>query len=200
MSSLTASWQRTREHLERAMQALGGPAPADVEEYLAHNELELASDCLLDVAESFRALPTGFWTALGKAYAEMGLDPKATHCRYREHETIFGYVEVRLTLWEVSSTGRRRERPIGTNYRPDWDLGNRTASGAVQINGAPVTVEDAPTLLPGDSAVARLHPIQPEAWTHIRTGMKLNMHEGPHVVGVATVTRVSLKKHPKDSG
>lgn len=99
-----------------------------------------------------------------------------------------GFVEARLTLNE------RRTRPIWTDYRPDWNLGEPGANGELQLNGAPVSVEGgARSILPGGTGLVRLYPICPAAWGKVRPGDELAMHEGPHVVGEAIVLSVTLR-------
>lgn len=75
---LLASWERTRGHLVRAWVEL----PVDVvgsdryEEYLDHNELELAMEVLAALGEAGQA-PSAMWEALADAANEMGLSQKA---------------------------------------------------------------------------------------------------------------------------
>jgi predicted Zn-dependent protease len=78
---LTRSWEITRGHLAEARAALVDPRSDDsalreYEDYLGHNELELAMDCLMEAGEVCKATPE-FWQALARAAANMGLHDRA---------------------------------------------------------------------------------------------------------------------------
>ncbi|MFB8282662.1 MafI family immunity protein [Nocardia colli] len=73
--ALLASWKRTADHLNAAQAQL--PNLSNVElsptrEYLAHNELGLAFDCLVDLGHSLE-LPLAYWQHLDRAACEMQL-------------------------------------------------------------------------------------------------------------------------------
>lgn len=73
--TLLTSWGRTRTHLATARSYLTGEHEADLttfQEYLDHNELELAFDCLVDIGGE-RHLPLSFWQDLDRAAREMRL-------------------------------------------------------------------------------------------------------------------------------
>jgi RNAse (barnase) inhibitor barstar len=190
--TLQQSWARTAGHLARAaeeLRTLGGMDTFD--EYLAHNELELAADVLADLGDERSDLPSVFWKAMVSAYENMQLDEKAKRCRFRVFEAERGFIEARLVLTPTSEGGR--SLPIFTGYRPDWNVGNRTEAGGLTINGARISLEDCLTLLPGDTATIRLYPFFLDAWRRVGLGAELPMHEGSRVVGRATVTRAALK-------
>lgn len=92
---------------------------------------------------------------------------------------------VRLRL--LAEGGRRR--PIVSDYRPDWNVGN-TWLGAPTINGGPVFLEDRTELAPGAEGLARIAPLVPELWGRVAPGSVITMHEGSHVVGYATVLEI----------
>jgi hypothetical protein len=74
---LQASWARTTASLEVARELLGGervPGIDDYEDYLAHNELGLAFDVLVEVGASQKARRK-FWQAVHEAAIEMKLAP-----------------------------------------------------------------------------------------------------------------------------
>ncbi len=193
MTSLQESWKRTEGHLLRAHQSAEAPPIDDFHEYLAHNELELAADVLTEFGDADETLPPGFWEALTDAYANMGLDRKAARCQLRTFEAKHGFVEARLTLVHTDAGGRLH--PISDDYRPDWNIGNRTTSGDKQeLNGARVTLEDARVIPPGGTGCVRLHPLLPEAWTALKPGTEIAMHEGSRVVGHAVVLRITLRQ------
>lgn len=73
--TLLTSWGRTRTHLAAARSYLTGEHEADLitfQEYLDHNELELAFDCLVNIGGE-RDLPLSFWQDLDRAAREMRL-------------------------------------------------------------------------------------------------------------------------------
>ena len=191
MSALHESWKQTRAHLRQAHEAAGSPPLGDLGDYLDHNELELAADVLADFGDARDDLGEAFWEALKAAYDNMELQDRAKLCRFRVYESKYGFVEAHLTLTPTADGGRKN--PVFTDYRPDWNIGNRAESGEVEINGAPITVEDAPSIPPGGTGLVRLHPLWREAWTKVAPGAELAMHEGPHVRGKAVVLRVTLR-------
>ncbi|GAA2293666.1 MafI family immunity protein [Streptomyces violaceusniger] len=79
--AVQASWNRTRNHLDAARAHLTGLANIDLSatlEFLEHNELELAFDCLVDLGHDLD-LPLAFWQHLDRAAREMGLYSDALH-------------------------------------------------------------------------------------------------------------------------
>ena len=157
MTSLRECWSRTEAHLRRAHAVAGAPPLVDFDEVLAHNELELAADVLVDFGDERDDRPREFWEALTCAYDSMQLGDKAKRCRFRMYEAEHGFVEARLVLTATVDGGRTH--PVVTDYRPDWNLGTCTESGEPEINGAPITVEDAPSIVPGGAGLVRLHPL-----------------------------------------
>jgi hypothetical protein len=91
MTALPQLWNQIRSHLTLARQELvtndgrgqpNGQSPdrpagtlADFEEFLEHNELELAWDALAAVAKRNDA-PSSVWRHLSEAAALMGLQPR----------------------------------------------------------------------------------------------------------------------------
>lgn len=190
MTDLEESWARTTAFLLRAVSFTQNLDLSRYREYLEHNELELAADELEAAGDQHGRLPRDFWTHLRYAYEEMDLKDRAKLCWFRMREAEEGYVEARLTLLDTSQGGR--SSPAFIDYRPDWDIGNRTETGDRTINGAAITIEDGPSIQPAGTGTVRLHPTCPEAWRHLHVGAEINMHEGSRVLGKAIVLRVSL--------
>jgi hypothetical protein len=194
MTDLRKSWALTTAHLSRAAAMALDQDLSTFREYLDHNELQLAADVLVELGTEHGNRPRSFWEALGYACDNMGLPKRAVLCRFRIYEAEHGHVEARLTLRATAEGGRKG--PIFTDYRPDWNVGNRTETGVMEINGAPVTLEDCASLAPGETGTVRLHPLWRDAWMRVRPGAQIDMHEGAKVVGTATVTRVTLRDGP----
>lgn len=133
-----------------------------------------------------------FWEALKYAYENLELHDKAKRCRFRIYEAEHGFIEVRLTLTPSESGGRARS--VFTGYTPNWNIGHRTDSGEMEINGASITLEDAQSIPPGGTGLVRLHPLWQDAWTKVAPGMQIAMHEGARVVGRAVVLRVMARQ------
>lgn len=73
--ALQASWKQTRNHLDSARAHLTGLPDIDLSatlEFLEHNELELAFDCLVDLGDGLDP-PLSFWRHLDRAAREMRL-------------------------------------------------------------------------------------------------------------------------------
>lgn len=74
---LHESWSRTRQALDAAVAAMPSPGKDDLaeyREYREHNELGLAFDVLVSVADQ-RDAGAACWTALREAAQEMGIVP-----------------------------------------------------------------------------------------------------------------------------
>jgi hypothetical protein len=190
MTDLRESWERTRAHLLRAASVAGAQHLETFEGYLDHNELALAADVLEDLGNERGDLPRPFWEALASAYENMQEGASVTRCRFRIQEIEHGFVEAQLTLSPTSAGGR--STPILTDYRPDWNLGTRTASGEPLLTGATVALEDARAIAPGGSGLVRLHPRLPEAWHALQPGAEIAIQEGSRIVGKAIVLHVTL--------
>lgn len=120
------------------------------------------------------------------------MDDNTQFDRFRRYQAEHGFVEARLTLTATEDGGRIH--PIYSDYRPDWNIGNRTEAGELEINGAPITLEGKGSLAPGETGVVRLHPLWRDAWMKLEPGACIAMHEGARVVGTAFVLRVTLRK------
>ncbi|GAA3370781.1 hypothetical protein GCM10020367_18780 [Streptomyces sannanensis] len=79
--ALQSSWNRTRGHLDAARAHLTGLPNIDLSatlEFLEHNELGLAFDCLVDLGDDLD-LPLTFCQHLDRAAREMRLCSDALH-------------------------------------------------------------------------------------------------------------------------
>ncbi|MFF2629300.1 MafI family immunity protein [Kitasatospora griseola] len=79
--ALQAGWNRTRGHLDTARARLAGRPGIDLSvtlDFLEHNELGLAFDCLVDLGDDHDA-PLAFWQDLDRAAREMRLCGDALH-------------------------------------------------------------------------------------------------------------------------
>jgi hypothetical protein len=82
---MSESWAVTRKHLTEAIQYL--PEELQTEEklknyneYMAHNELELSLDALIDLVEEITLpIQAAFWKHLQAAAVEMKLQEKVAH-------------------------------------------------------------------------------------------------------------------------
>jgi hypothetical protein len=97
----------------------------------------------------------------------------------------FGYIEATLTTRRPEDGGRTL--PIQTGYRPNWwlpgEAGNAWAGGTVEIVGGE-------QLAPGETGTIRIYPFTPEDWAQVHVGARLEVCEGPVLVGKSTVTRI----------
>ncbi|MEV8204263.1 MafI family immunity protein [Streptomyces sp. NPDC079189] len=78
---LQASWNQTRDHLDAARAHLTRLPDIDLSatlEFLEHNELGFAFDCLVDLGDDLD-LPLSFWQHLDRAAREMRLYSDALH-------------------------------------------------------------------------------------------------------------------------
>lgn len=101
-------------------------------------------------------------------------------------------LKVRLRLLPTESGGR--ERPILSDYRPSWGLGN-TWHDEPSFNDGRVLLEGSSELTPGAEGAAIIEPLAEEFWFAVDVGAVLPMYEGRRLVGHATVTEVSRPEH-----
>ncbi|MFF4858263.1 MafI family immunity protein [Streptomyces rubiginosohelvolus] len=84
--ALRASWKRTRAHLDAARAHLAHLPGIDLStttEFLEHNELGLAFDCLVHLSDDL-GLPPSFWQHMDRAAREMRLYSAAPHTPHRK--------------------------------------------------------------------------------------------------------------------
>ncbi|GAA0977568.1 MafI family immunity protein [Nocardiopsis tropica] len=82
--ALQAGWNRARSHLDTARAHLAGLPDIDFSltlEFLEHDELGLAFDCIVDLGDDLD-LPLVFWECLDRAAREMRLYSEALHKPY----------------------------------------------------------------------------------------------------------------------
>jgi hypothetical protein len=157
---------------------------ADLDEYLAHDEWELALDVLLDRGDDFPAT-TAFFRTLEEAAHRMRLARSAAWCAWRRREVLHGVVRAELHL----VPGVRREPiPGAGRVRPLWDIGLLTPGGEPDLAVALIWVEFAPDLPPGGAGPVRLAPLTAVRWQHLRPGDRITMYEQRPVAGTATIT------------
>jgi translation elongation factor EF-Tu-like GTPase len=109
----------------------------------------------------------------------------------REH----GYVRARLRVLATEEGGRHTAFVSG--YRPNWNLAQE-GNSELRLAGAAVRIEDQDQVAPGEEATVRLLPLYPDAWSHVRSGMEISMHEGLPVLGRALVLDVRLGRSARD--
>ncbi|MFJ2853899.1 MafI family immunity protein [Streptomyces rubiginosohelvolus] len=79
--ALQAGWKRTRAHLDAALAHLAHLPGVDLStttEFLEHNELGLAFDCLVDLGDDL-GLPLRFWQHMDRAARDMRLYSDVLH-------------------------------------------------------------------------------------------------------------------------
>ena len=82
---LAKQWELTERHLRDAAARLGGDSIPQLEEYLEHNELGLAFDCLIAEGE-LRGGDGGFWRMLKQTATLMGLQERRNELRRKVRE------------------------------------------------------------------------------------------------------------------
>jgi hypothetical protein len=100
-----------------------------------------------------------------------------------------GYIEADLSMLRPDDGGCKT--PLWTGYPPNWWLpgkDERVYASAV------VELMDIEKLPPGGRGRVRIRPFAPELWTHVRIGSALDMCEGQHRVGEATVTGIVVPR------
>ncbi|MFI7543954.1 hypothetical protein [Actinoplanes sp. NPDC049599] len=157
---------------------------ADLDDYLAHDEWELALDVLLDRGDDYPAT-TAFFRTLEEAAHRMRLGRSAAWCAWRRREVLHGVIRAELRL--VPGV-RRVPIPGAGRVRALWDIGLVSPAGAPDRAVALIWVEFAPELPPGGAGPVRLAPLTATRWQHLRPGDRITMYEHRAVAGTATVT------------
>jgi translation elongation factor EF-Tu-like GTPase len=95
----------------------------------------------------------------------------------------------RLRVLPADESGRHA--PIQTGYRCEFWLGV-VQEGTRVHNDAAIYLEDPRTeLAPGAEGTVLIVPVVPESWTHLRPGDEVQLQEGDHVVGIATIMEIT---------
>lgn len=101
---------------------------------------------------------------------------------------------IELSVLAPEDGGRRK--PIFSEYRSCWDIGN-LHEGETMYNDVPLVLEGGlESASPGDRATARIHPIAPEYWNELRPGTTIYAHEGSRRVATAVVLEVVPPETP----
>ncbi|NJP33735.1 hypothetical protein [Micromonospora thermarum] len=164
-----------------------GTTVADANEYLDHDEWEIALDILVELGDAYRT-ETAFWDLLAEAARMMWLSRTERWCHWRRAEVVHGVVRADLQLVDPGvAGGRRTPIPGDGRLRPLWDMGAVTAAGDPDLSVARLWVESLPDLQPGGRAVVRLAPLSPQRWRRLVPGDVITMHEQRPVAGTATI-------------
>jgi translation elongation factor EF-Tu-like GTPase len=106
------------------------------------------------------------------------------YANMRRAEAEEGYFRARLRVLTPDEGGR--STPILSGYRSCWDIG-ATFQGEPCLNDAPLLIEGNDRIELGEERVVRLHPLLWDFWQHVHVGQRIEMREGSHTVGVATI-------------
>lgn len=174
------------ELLRTAARELPAGLPrADLDEYLAQQEWEVALDVLLDRGDDYPA-STVFFQLLEEAAYRMELGRSAAWCAWRRREVLHGVIRAELRLVPGVLRGAI---PGAGQARPLWDIGLSTPAGAPELAVALIWVEFALDLPPGGAGPVRIAPLTAARWDHLRPGDRITMYErSGRTAGTATIT------------
>ncbi|AGZ42066.1 hypothetical protein [Actinoplanes friuliensis] len=177
------------ELLRQAAREIPAGLPvADVDDYLAANEWEIALDVLLDLGDTYPAT-TSYWQTLGDAAHLMHLERNAAWCAWRRREVLHGIIRAELQLLPGSRT---TPIPGDGKLRPLWDIGLVTPAGLPDLAVALIWVEYAPDLPPDGRGSVRLAPLTAARWHHLQPGDRITMHEDRPIAGTAFITELAF--------
>ncbi|MFC7551000.1 hypothetical protein [Plantactinospora sp. GCM10030261] len=162
----------------------------DVHEYLGYHEWEIALDILAELGD---ATPTTaeWWQLLQDAAMAMQRTRMAAWCGWRRWEAVHGIIRADLALFATDNSGRRTPIPGAGVLRPLWAIGHHTPAGEPDLRIARIWVENASELVPGTTGSIRLAPLDPTAWSHLRPGDLITMHESRPPAGTAMIVKVA---------
>lgn len=191
--------RRAARHVPAVATGAAGTTVADANEYLDHDEWEVALDILVELGDVYRS-EIAFWDLLAEAARMMWQSRTERWCHWRRFEVVHGVVRADLQLVDPDvAGGRRTPIPGDGRLRPLWDIGDVTAAGDPDLYVARLWVEAQPDLQPGGRAVIRLAPLSPLRWRRLAAGDVITMHEQVPVVGTATIVEsvLSVGDHRK---
>lgn len=169
-----------------------GTTVVDANEYLDHDEWEVALDILVELGDAYRS-EVAFWDLLAEAARVMWFSRTERWCHWRRFEVVHGVVRAEVQLVGSDVAGGRRVPILGDGrFRPLWDIGDVTGAGEPDLYVARLWVEAQPDLQPGGSAVVRLAPLSPQRWRRLVPGDVITMHEQRPVAGTATIIESAL--------
>ncbi|SCL45318.1 hypothetical protein GA0070606_0701 [Micromonospora citrea] len=179
-------------HVPVVAKGEAGTTVADANEYLGHDEWEIALDLLVELGDAYSS-EIAFWDLLAEAARMMWLPWTERWCHWRRAEVVHGVVRADLQLVDPDvAGGRRTPIPGDGRLRPLWDIGDVTAAGDPDLYVARLWVESQPDLQPGGRAVVRLAPLSPQRWRRLAAGDVITMHEQMPVVATATIIEAVL--------
>jgi len=152
-----------------------GCTSADVLDYLAHNEPEVAQGILEDF-DGITWQTDEFWDLLAESARQMMLSTE--WISWRKEETRHGLLRAELDL--AADAG---PIPAGVLQGTRWDLGDGV------LRPAAMRIESMLVLEPGRTAVVRIRPAEP--WRHLAVGTAIALHESQPMAGVATVIELA---------
>ncbi|MET8308263.1 hypothetical protein [Micromonospora sp. NPDC005173] len=179
--------RRAACHVPALTAGEAGTTLADANEYLDHDEWEVALDILVELGDAYGS-EIAYWDFLAKAARMMWLARTERWCHWRRAEVNHGVIRAELQLVAPGVVGGRRTSVPGDGrLRPLWDIGDVTAAGHPDLYVARIWVESQPDLQPGGGGVVRLAPLSPQRWRRLSAGDVITMHEQRPVAGTATV-------------
>ncbi|KAB1160903.1 hypothetical protein F6X68_07080 [Micromonospora sp. AMSO12t] len=184
--------RRAARHVPAVAPGAAGTTVADANEYLDHDEWEVALGILVELGDAYRS-ETAFWDLLAEAARMMWQSRTERWCHWRRFEVVHGVIRADLQLVDPDvAGGRRTPIPGDGRLRPLWDIGDVTAAGDPDLYVARLWVEAQPDLQPGGRAVVRLAPLSPQRWRRLVPGDVITMHEQMPVVGIASIVESVL--------
>ncbi|MFC8614830.1 hypothetical protein ACFT9M_00210 [Micromonospora purpureochromogenes] len=179
--------RRAAGHVPVGATGEAGTTVADANEYLDHDEWEVALDILVELGDAY-ASESAYWDLLAQAARLLWLSRTERWCHWRRAEVARGLIRVDLQLVDPGVLGARRTPIPGEGHsRPLWNIGDVTAAGHADLYVARIWVESQPDLQPGGRGVVRLAPLSPQRWQRLSAGDVITMHEQRPVAGIATV-------------
>ncbi|WP_406107552.1 hypothetical protein [Micromonospora globbae] len=192
--------RRAACHVPAAEKDEAGTTVADANEYLGHDEWEIALDILVELGDAYRT-EIAFWDLLAEAARMLWFSRTERWCHWRRFEVVHGVVRADLQLVDPGVAGGTRiPVPGDGRLRPLWDIGDVTAAGDPDLYVARLWVEAQPDLQPGGRAVVRLAPLSPQRWRRLVPGDVITMHEQRPPAGIATVIESAFPWTEGDGG
>jgi hypothetical protein len=101
---------------------------------------------------------------------------------------------VRAEIHLIATTDREgRRSPVASSYRPQFWYGEYV-KGRPLMSDAAIYFDDRELLVPGETCVGHLHPMEMDRWANFTPGAEIDFFEGARRTGRVRILSVELER------